>query len=365
MGLFSRTADVPALVSKRDLEGLVKALRDDETRDQAADAIVALNDPAVVRPLEKLAVKFGTGRDSNEVAVETLQRLGPDAALAPLLELCAEGSPTAARVIAAFGDDVALTPLVEMRGLERRAGAIGAYLGLLELGTERSMAAVVDGMERGPNELAAFRSVSIGWDGTDPEVLRACFAPFRIEPFEESDESKVGDKILRSVAERVRENEIDSDEPIAAFVGMLSDPADHVRMAAAMLLIQSLPEKGLDQPDPRMAEALDRACSDEFDGVRAMAAEALRRQNDPRTLGYLMALLDGRDEVAVQAMISIRSLAEQSGLPNEEGQLIVARNKEEGTKSRLQPHLAIVTGLVHKQARRKRKAAERNQPQQP
>jgi HEAT repeat protein len=345
------------LAAKRDLEGLVKALRDDDTREQAAEAIVALEDPAVIEPLEKLATKAVTGRDSNEAAIETLRRLDPDTALPTLLERCAEGSPTAARVIAAWGDDIALGPLIEMRAHERMAGSVGAYLGLLELGTESALAAVADGLERGPNQLSAFRSVSIGWKGTEPEVLRACFAPYRVEPFEGSDEAKVADKILRSVAERVRENEVDSDGPTAVFVEMLSDPADNVRLVAAMLLIQSTPEKGLGPPDPRTAEALDRACRDEFRGVRVMAAQALSRQGDSRALGYLMALLDEEDAVAIEAMSSIRDLAEKSGLPEEEGRLIVARNEAEGTKSRLQPHLAVVTGLVHRQARRERKAA--------
>ena len=363
---FSRTADVPALASKRDFEGLVKALGDDGTRDQAAEAIIALNDPAAVRPLEKLAVKWGTGRDSNEVAVETMVRLGPNTALAPLLELCAEGSTPAARVLARFGEEVGLAPLIEMRGHERGLRAIGAYVGLLELGTEKAMAAVAEGLERGPNQLAAFRSVSIEWSGTEPEILRACFAPFRVEPFEESDEAKVSQKILMSVAKRVRENEVDSDEPIAGFVEMLlNDPAENVRVVAAMMLSQSLAEAGLG-PDPRMSDALDRACRDEFVGVRVMAASVLHKQVDPRALGHLMPLLDEPDdEVAIQAMVCIKEMAEESGLPDEEGQMIVARHEAEGTGSRLQPHLAVTTGLVRKKARKERKAAERNQAAQP
>jgi len=104
-----------------------------------------------------------------------------------------------------------------------------------------------------------------------------------------------------------------------------------------------------------MADALDQACRDESDVVRVMAAEALSRQGDPRALGYLMALLDEQDAVAIEAMGSIRDLAEKSGLPDDEGQMIVARNEDEGTKSRLQPHLAFVTGL----ARQKAAASER------
>lgn len=355
MGLFSRTADVPALAAKRDLEGLVKALKDDGSRDQAMEAIVTLDDPAVVRPLEKLGAKLLTGTDSNGIAVKTLRKLGPNTALEPLLELCAEGSRVALRVVVSFGEDVALSPLVELRGHESPRAAQMAYRGLLGLRTPMAMAAVVEGLEQGPNQVEALRSVERLWKGNEPEVARASFAPFRAEPLQpDAEDVKLSNDILRGLAKRVSENLVDSDEPIATFVELLSDPADNVRMAAAILLVQSLPKDGLDQPDPRMADALERACADEFDGVRLIASDALSRQNDPRAVKQLMLLLDEREEIAAQAMLSIAILAERSGLPNEEGKLIVARYEDEGTKSKLGPNLAVAAGLVKQQARQHR-----------
>lgn len=44
------------------------------------------------------------------------------------------------------------------------------------------------------------------------------------------------------------------------------------------------------------------------------------------------------------------SLAEQTGLPDDEGKLIVARYEEEGTRSKLGPNLAVVAGLVKQKA---------------
>ena len=358
MGLFSRTADVPALATKRDFEGLAKALNDDDTREEAMDAIVALRDPATVVPLVKLASR----RYQNGAAAETVKKLGPQVVLEPLLKLCAEGSFVAVVMVYLLGEEAALNPLLELTAHGRSDVAYNAYQGLFMLNTPKAVAAVAERLEGGPNQREALLAVQASWNGAEPEMIRASFAPLRVEPDQLDDETthRVA-HILTKLVERVRKGEVGSNEPVAGFVGLLKDPVDNVRLMAAMMLNQSLPEDGLDQPDPRMAEALEEACADELEGVRYKAADALARQDDPQALGHLMKLLDSEDEeVAVRAAKSVRMIAEKSGLPEEEGKRIVARYEEEGVGTKLGQSLAPTAGLVKQKARAERKAASKN-----
>lgn len=358
MGLFSRTADVPALATKRDFEGLVKALNDEDTREEAMDAIVALSDPATVAPLVKLASR----RYQNGAAAETVKRLGPQVVLEPLIKLCAEGSGVAVVMMYLLGEEAALNPLLELSAHERSDVAHNAYRGLFMLDTPKALTAVAEGLNGGPNQREALLAVQVNWQGAEPEMIRASFAPLRVEPDQLDDETTERvSHILTKLVERIRKGEVGSDEPIATFVDLLKDRADHVRLMAAMMLNQSLPEDGLDQPDPRMAEALEDACADELEGVRYMAADALARQGDPQALGHLMKLLDSEDEeVLVRAAKSIRMIAEKSGLPEGEGKRIVARYEEEGVGTKLGQGLAATAGLVKQKARAERKAASKN-----
>lgn len=357
MGFLSRTPDVPELTANRDFDGLAKALRDDETRDEAMNAIAGLKDPEAVPPLVKLSGKLFTGADSNDAASETLRRLGPEVAVEPLVELLQQKTDVAFAIkgLVGFGEGTALEPLTELRDSEHDYVAKNAYDGLLELGTPKAIKAVAEGLEGGPNQLEAFRSAAHRWEGAEPEIIRGSVAPLRAEP-EEMGEHRLefAAKMLDGLAERISRGEVESDEPIATFVKLLDDPLDRVRLVAANLLGQLLPEGGLEQPDPRMADALDRACSDEYEGIRGAAAAALARQNDPRAVGHLTKLLDAEQEpIAVNAALSLRVIAEEAGLPEEAENAVLAKYDEQGASTKLGQKLAGVVRLIKEAGRGK------------
>ena len=196
-------------------------------------------------------------------------------------------------------------------------------------------------------------------------MIRACFAPLRVEPDElEVTESELAAEIreiLKDLGKRIRNGEVGSDEPVAIYVELLADPEERVRTMAAWMLGEGLPEDGLDEPDPRMADALYEACADESESwrVRGAAARSLTRQSDLRVADYLITLLDSPEEAfAALAAENLNTIAKKGGLSEENGKQIVARYEAEGNGPGLGRHLAPTAGLVKQGWRAKRKATK-------
>ena len=87
MPLFGKP-DVKKLAEKGDVNGLVKALKDDATRQAAGDALVKLGAPAV-DPLIQILKKDGF----NHTIVDILGQIGDRRAVEPLVALLEQGKP--------------------------------------------------------------------------------------------------------------------------------------------------------------------------------------------------------------------------------------------------------------------------------
>ena len=210
MGLFSRNADVGALKSNRDFEGLADVLKknDDDQRREAVEAIAELNDPAAVAPVIEMQSRLRTRAESYASAQEAINSLGA-VAVEPLTALVrAEGSLGASSQLARLGEPLGLEPL---RALTREQDAEcrhAAFLGLNELSTPAAIEALAGGAEAGPGRQQAIEVMALNDTcAGDPRAVRAVIAAMDDDDAELR--STAGTTLTR-MAKRLREGDVES-----------------------------------------------------------------------------------------------------------------------------------------------------------
>lgn len=87
MGMFDRKPNVEKLEARRDVEGLMKALRYDKNWSVREEATSALGDIADARAIEPLIKALeDEDRDVREEAAEALIKIGDERAVDPLIQ---------------------------------------------------------------------------------------------------------------------------------------------------------------------------------------------------------------------------------------------------------------------------------------
>jgi len=275
MGIFDRLfkPNVERLREKKDVKGLIKALRHEDVRKEAAEALVNIGEPAVEPLIQALKDEYS---DVREEAARALGRIGDKRAVEPLIQ--------------ALKDNI---------DVQRRAAWALRKIG--EPAVEPLIQALKD-EDWYVRWRAAWALDEMGWEpGDDTEKVY-----YLIAKQEWSELPELGEPAVEPLIQALKDEYSDVRESAAEALAKIGEPAvepliqalkkyinSDVRMRAA----RALGKIG----DKRAVEPLIQALKDEDWHVQEEAAEALGEIGDKRAVEPLIQALKDEDVEYVRA----------------------------------------------------------------
>jgi len=331
MGIFDRLfkPNVERLREKKDVKGLIKALRHEDVRKEAAEALVNIGEPAVEPLIQALKDEYS---DVREEAARALGRIGDKRAVEPLIQALKDNIDVQRRAAWALRKigEPAVEPLIQALKDEdwyvrwRAAWALDEmgwepgddtekvyYLiakqewsELPELG-EPAVEPLIQALKDEYSDVrwrAAWALDEMGWEpGDDTEKVY-----YLIAKQEWSELPELGEPAVEPLIQALKDEYSDVRESAAEALAKIGEPAvepliqalkkyinSDVRMRAA----RALGKIG----DKRAVEPLIQALKDEDWHVQEEAAEALGEIGDKRAVEPLIQALKDEDVEYVRA----------------------------------------------------------------
>ena len=260
MGIFDRLfkPNVERLREKKDVKGLIKALRHEDVRKEAAEALVNIGEPAVEPLIQALKDEYS---DVREEAARALGRIGDKRAVEPLIQ--------------ALKDNI---------DVQRRAAWALRKIG------EPAVEPLIQALKDEYSDVrwrAAWALDEMGWEpGDDTEKVY-----YLIAKQEWSELPELGEPAVEPLIQALKDEYSDVRWRAAwALDEMGWEPGDDTEKVYYLIAKQEwseLPELG----EPAV-EPLIQALKDEYSDVRESAAEALAKIGEPAVEPLIQALKD-------------------------------------------------------------------------
>jgi len=284
MPLFG-SKSVYELEKNKDVNGLIRTLKEDYQREQAVEALGRLGDRKAVKPLIKL-LKNENSQSIRKKICESLGKLQDTRAIETLIETLQKensvSSGAAGRALGSLRDDRAIKPLIQ--GLKLSAVRNDAHDALLNYGSK-----VVEPLLpllQDPDDVVRMNAVDILGRSGDQRAIPACLpllsdpsahisaakALDRLNWTPNTDEEKARYWIAKYDFEKVRELGLPALEPLITTLGFESQ---RVHTSAAHIL----GEIGGQTEDPELRQHIIKnliPCLDDTDTwLQSAAREAL------------------------------------------------------------------------------------------
>ena len=274
------TPKVETLKARKDIKGLIKALRyrkDKGVRQAAAEALVKIGALAV-EPL--IAALKDRHSDVRQAAAYVLGEIGDARAVEPLIAAPKDEKEwyvreAAAEALGKIGAP-AVEPLIAALKDEYRNVREAAAEALGEIKDPRAVEPLIAALKDWDVRAAAEALVKIGTLAVEPLIAALKDAEWRVRK-----------------AAAVALGKIKDPRAVEPLIAALKDTDKDVRQAAAVALGEI--------KDPRAVEPLIAALGDESSGVRLAAAKSLGEIKDPRAVEPLSAALKDENKYVRRA----------------------------------------------------------------
>ncbi len=297
-------SEVKEMEARKDLAGLIQALRWDRVKTAAISALGRLGDPHAIDALVRVLQQ--KQQSESREAIDALGQIGDERAVDALIQaLQGDGWDGAAEVRRS-----AVTALGKIGG-ERAEAAISGVLKNGDRSERRAAAKALGQMEGGPRAVDALLQALK--DDTDPdtriavvEVLGQMGDPRAAAAFVQVIKEDTASEVRRSATKGLEL--LERERAVETVAHLLQDDDAHVRERAA----RELGWLG----GPQAVEALAPALNDEAEGVRQAVSRALGQLGGVQAQAALLeALRDGAGQVQTPTVAALGKMADVRAVP--------------------------------------------------